>query len=867
MEDWLGLKLVMDGATSGSVRSLLRALRPTQDRTPRDSFLIEEQRQWLGVISPSRPLFLGRLWALRSLRMTSTLAATIGGAYSAHLKDVNARIEPVCDSGCATGLFDAGSEAPFFALTTSSAAEEVLLRLDCQAVQLPPEVRPAPTSERGGSSLSDISHEVTLADVWPLLPSTTSSKKLIVERLNREHLALTQKLSVALANDDACLPRFSVHSSQLSDVMTERLDLTAGTLRLPTPDGLPSMSGHCSVHDITTKVVFGDCAPAWAASRSNFQRPRFRPLPGLTSLNIELRDQWWHFEHQTYIDISLSPDRLSFPTEALDYTDTAEALSQILVDDDYVERATTIYSSAAQTLFTSHLPELEPAEHQSIDVLAVRRTTKSPAGPEQTTSPATVSIFPQTPSQEKTHAEDRQYDHLYPSQADSTSKARGSEPSRVSTNLWLGQSLSPTTTQTIAIADAAPPMTGSIRCSGANQTFQIACSAERQLSSLSSLVNGYHSRSMAASGRKGKRRRLDPMSAFLRLQGRIRGSSEEDVPEGETAGQPAPDTDPSNSVDLSRDEADRPHLHKSPPRSPLHPHHYLVTLRGIQNQAVMRRLQQACQVYLVECESSEAHKGEVEVGDLILDAVTNVIIFKLTHLPAAMRAPIDQHAATFKVPADLNIREWLLDPRYDRTLVILESYSSSDHRVVQETVPLRRAREDLERFARADHSSAAKTSTKTVEIAVATSPLEAAQLCRNFADKIEDEAKSSDDCLSFGEGAMDAQGNLESTALLSQETRVTPGKTWKFRDRWLDQVSERDCQALQFRSGLNPFAAALILAARGSFRTFLVDPPSRRLADFGLVVGQDRIARFNAATRCDGEEERHDEQESEPCTP
>ncbi|PWN22017.1 hypothetical protein BCV69DRAFT_162258 [Microstroma glucosiphilum] len=334
------------------------------------------------------------------------------------------------------------------------------------------------------------------------------------------------------------------------------------------------------------------------------------------------------------------------------------------------------------------------------------------------------------------------------------------------------------------------------------------------------------------------RGRLSPIDMYLRMTGKEVPSTKEEMTSNPGAMRPIEVRPPQQE---KVDEVEHPAEEDSPSDpaaspaegylAPSHTHHYLVSLRGLQNHRVMSHLTGRCNVSLIEATGVQ----DDWEWDLILDATSAVSLFKLSLLPAAMKVDDRTPGAGSKALAsgsggDLTLKQMLQSERFDSFLVVLEAYSSSG-RQVEQTRPLLLAQDALK-----EYISRHLGSNKSVTIDVVRSPFEAAIRIRRWGDELQENAAREDE------------------ALLRQDTptsgvMLTPAKIWEGRERWLSEAAlekgERERSRLQ-TLGLNIFASTIVLAVRTSLSVFLNDPPERRRDDFASVLGRPQMNKLNA---------------------
>lgn len=277
------------------------------------------------------------------------------------------------------------------------------------------------------------------------------------------------------------------------------------------------------------------------------------------------------------------------------------------------------------------------------------------------------------------------------------------------------------------------------------------------------------------------RDKLSPIDMFLRMSGKEVPSAGEEVFTGRQTRQPREGRHPQHE---SNDEAEQ--VVKDPITDidaaltanvipSLHTHHYLVSLRGLQNHRVMSHLTSRCNVSLIETTGTQDDWD----WDLILDATSAVILFRLSLLPAAMR--VESHASGAKSAAngregDLNLKQMLQSERFDAFLVLLEVYSSSG-RQVEQTRPLILAQKALQEFISLDLGS-----SKSVAIDMVRTPLEAAVRIRRWGEQLR-------------ESAVREEQSLLQQGAPANGLALTSAKVWEGRESWLQRAGEEQGEA------------------------------------------------------------------------
>lgn len=188
-------------------------------------------------------------------------------------------------------------------------------------------------------------------------------------------------------------------------------------------------------------------------------------------------------------------------------------------------------------------------------------------------------------------------------------------------------------------------------------------------------------------------------------------------------------------------------------------------------------------------------------ADIWHDASSACIFFKLSLLPAAL-SPDTQGVA--------DLKSLLQSASHARVLLVLEQYSSTGN-AVQLTPPLQFALAKLPKWI----SSQVDSTSKSVEHVVVTSPAKAAMRCREWGSRLEAEAAL-------------APGN-------QVDQQVTTAATWRARETWLTDEPYAD-EACFEPTCAGAFAAALIVAVRGSAKTFAHDSLEYKLWQFGNVL-------------------------------
>lgn len=857
----------------------------------------------------SPPLFACRKTSQAAVEVSAraVIAETIGDAYSSHLAAATVHSctesqiwpETVSPSSNDSDTFskldtsieaiqlfrqdcsDFETEALNFA--QSNVAQNVAINLDSE------DYEPASPANLPCDVFTD-------ATLWPLFAE--NEWLAMGTGIQNAHLdceaRLIKRISIPLPVEEQGLEDLKIPTVPIAKAVDENLDETGHFLWLPQPKMDSSYSPKKQFDSGLAPLSFADLFQRRAKTRSG-SRFRLRPLSGLTNLNIELRDRWWA-QDSTW-------ESRPFDAEELDATETSKdffksstpspAMFSFACTTFLDERAT----SGASTLMDDVLlhkaqknpsivdlpPEQQITEqrvaqptdclekhskvHSHLDYVNLIVTAET--GP-QTIDKKTVSSNTGHGSRLSPPIFDlggeKMFDHIFNDIIDGTQVLPSS-------SLFSPKSISDDTSQI-----SAPAVGSTSSIGGRKESQELSMLERKTISQPQELIPApldvrgslfeqcSRKRKREISNQSGmqlmQRAKLDSMTIFLYSQGQLSGEDvsvtsgmrqvEElvfsgKVPHLETALREEPD------AQLSCDKMESSHLTATRTEEmtwtrnfPAQRHHYIATLRGLQKQTVMRTLERHFNVGLVErANQDDECNAEAGMADLILDSVTNVILFKLTHLPAAMQGDDVQDRlvpSSARIPIDLDLRNMLQHSRYDRTLVILEAFASSDHHVVEETEPLRKALQKFKNFA----SLACGTGTiSTVRIALAQSVAQAAAICRAFADELQEEARLLEAGMIARSSQVERGSVVSAGGKAHPDTVVTPYKTWVMREQWLYQVDDIECNALQRRGDLNSFASSLVLAARGSLSTFLSDDPDRRLSDFGLVLGEERISRLN----------------------
>lgn len=115
-----------------------------------------------------------------------------------------------------------------------------------------------------------------------------------------------------------------------------------------------------------------------------------------------------------------------------------------------------------------------------------------------------------------------------------------------------------------------------------------------------------------------------------------------------------------------------------------------------------------------------------------------------------------------------NLLDMLATGRYDRVLLVLEKYSSSGL-VLELTPPIEKALDHLREVLM---RCVADETFPTVELTIASSPVEAARFCRNFGDAVASEALASSP-------AVDVRGKVRRADL------------WQRERSWLTEIQDK----------------------------------------------------------------------------
>ncbi|KAI0094483.1 hypothetical protein BDY19DRAFT_22568 [Irpex rosettiformis] len=225
-------------------------------------------------------------------------------------------------------------------------------------------------------------------------------------------------------------------------------------------------------------------------------------------------------------------------------------------------------------------------------------------------------------------------------------------------------------------------------------------------------------------------------------------------------------------------------------------HRYLGSLEVIQRIALTRALSAPdCKVQLVERESLNG-------ADIVIDPHTAVIVFLLRNLPTQCDS--------------LNARINQLSWRFSRILVVFEAVPSCD-------------------------INASKNS-------LAINPFSPAVV--KAVKKVRRDMEIADACLDKQEGTrvqFSFPMSVDAAALIirrygdmSYAEDTSNGLLWDDR-HWLDSdYEDPDERDLAVFDGMNVFAAAVILS-RDNLDNFIDKPPEQRAAEFGELIGHDRI--------------------------
>ncbi|KAL7285548.1 hypothetical protein ACG7TL_000652 [Trametes sanguinea] len=235
-------------------------------------------------------------------------------------------------------------------------------------------------------------------------------------------------------------------------------------------------------------------------------------------------------------------------------------------------------------------------------------------------------------------------------------------------------------------------------------------------------------------------------------------------------------------------------------------HTYMASMELIQKRVFTRFLSSHCAVELIERESL----GPCPDMHLILDCDTAVILAPVEALPGRGDA----------LTASLAELSW----RFSNLLVLFECYPSSwsyradkdfTHKVIANvwSPPVMNAVRRLRRNLGIAEGTQAKRSATTIEYAFATSVEEAAAFARLYGD---------------------AASNRETAA----RKLLWNDRTWLTHE---ERDGEYDLAGV---SGMNLFAASLLLS-QTTLEKFLEMDADRRLADYGQLVGVERITQFN----------------------
>lgn len=212
----------------------------------------------------------------------------------------------------------------------------------------------------------------------------------------------------------------------------------------------------------------------------------------------------------------------------------------------------------------------------------------------------------------------------------------------------------------------------------------------------------------------------------------------------------------------------------------------------------MQPLSDHCNVRLLEMEGQDC--------DLILDATSAVILFKLNSLSAAMNGLIGGSDGP-SVAADevsLDLPRMLLNPKFDRFLVVLEAYTSSGN-PVEMTPHIQAALDSLHAFISSQRllSSSQCKGGKQVTVEICDSPLASAWKVREYGERLEAMAAREEAAVDAGGGAL---GSHPQTLDGAYGVRpVTPLQLWKLRPTCLDLSERFEAQRRQLEEegGLN----------------------------------------------------------------
>lgn len=279
------------------------------------------------------------------------------------------------------------------------------------------------------------------------------------------------------------------------------------------------------------------------------------------------------------------------------------------------------------------------------------------------------------------------------------------------------------------------------------------------------------------------RDKMSPIDMFLRMTGKAVPPTRQEELIGEAASRPAEGSRPPPQeldesqeldCDLGLDAVTKLAEDYVPPSST---QHYLVSLRGLQNHLILSHLTSRCNVSLIEA----AGLQDDWEWDLILDATSAVILFKLSLLPAAMKVEdrlTGGKTLTTGSEGDLTLKQMLQSERFDAFLVLLEAYSSSG-RQIEQTRPLLLAQDALR-----DFTSHQLGSSKSVTVDVVRSPFEAAVRIRRWGEELQDSAAREDEAL--------RRTGIPATSL-------TPVKVWESRESWLHGAALEEGQRERYR--------------------------------------------------------------------
>lgn len=660
--------------------------------------------------------------------------------------------------------------------------------------------------------------------------------------------ALGTKRLVPLAVDDRSLNVLSIETQQISRIEAEHLEVSATNLRLHLPP-LPWPLNR-RLPSLTETLTLGHLLPC---KNSPFQHSshKLRPLSGLSSLNIELSGRPWQADARDFsTDKACYDDKLEVPC-GITYESLACETGQIdEADRSWQDHAVEQALPLDLTRMTNEEPleyrayggtRNKPSSSESIDWDQIPAESASPICEELPTNGETISANAaeaENSNSSSTGALRDTYqininhmalrDSIISSSVDVLAPVLANEGGfaercshQLSPNIRSQQSTVLQQVYSSSVNDSA--VIG--HCNARPLTPETNTSFAETLSSEMAVDGGRHTskrlpkrhclstdgfsrleREMAEDQIKRllsrdhawvaaielhQRRSIDVPFKRQKMDGSAMKTKPDDLGDEQEKKKKASSSDSTGSEPggrtniKSRVDSDA-ECRTTPWCLPLVHHYYLTTFRGLQKQCVLRHLERDCNVRLAELPSGLGQDS----CDLIFDATANVIFFKLRGLVAAMRRRSDTNV---ELSSDLDLECMLTDPRCDCTLVVLEAFTTLDQRPIEETDLIRSARLRLDEIAT---TISAKEGSRRIEIRTASTPLEAAQICRLFAESLQENAEQHCSDLDHGDAGGGEEGGVS--------TVVKPHQVWQSRENWIDAVDASERTALELEGNLNP---------------------------------------------------------------